>query len=255
MAELVKIDELKNEQIAAICDHTFLETVEGYKYKVKDCDPIAKRTRDFNDFLEKSVYGPFKFAAICVRGSDTAYARQFIDDRKSKLILAVTTGFPDGRVPLNQKVYETRAALENGADEIDFVINWDRLSLGGRDYVEKEMKTIARLTRSHKKKSKAILETAMLNDAAIVDACECAEDAGIDFVKTSTGYTGGATPEAVKLMRQYFRAGVKASGGVKQENVRVILQALSGRSDGLIDLNPQTMRIGEGSLFKGIDRY
>ena len=205
--------------------------------------------------MEKSISGLYRFAGVCVRGSDSARARRVLDEAKSELILAVTTGFPDGKVPLNQKDYETLAALENGADEIDFVVHWGELMLGHVKYVSNEMNTLGEVIRAHKKKSKVILETAMLKDNEILTACKCAEEAGIDFVKTSTGYTGGATKEAVKFMRENFPRGVKASGGVSMSNVKEMLYALSGREDGFIELNPARMRIGEGSLFKGIDGY
>lgn len=250
MTDLIKIDEIKPEQIATICDHTFLETIEGYKYKIKGCDPLQKRTEDFFDFMHKSIYGKFKFAAVCVRGNDTARARRVIDEAKSKLVLAVTTGFPDGRVPLNQKDYETLAALENGADEIDFVIHWGELMLGHRKYLSNELRTLENVIKNHKKKSKAIFETALLTEKEIEIACRCADDAGIDYVKTSTGYTGGATPRAVSIMKDIFPRGVKASGGINTGNVKDILYALSGRNDGLIYLDPNRIRIGEGSFFK-----
>jgi deoxyribose-phosphate aldolase len=252
MAELVKIDEITPMQVANICDHTFLDTTESYKYKIPGCDPITKRADDFFSFLEKSIYGELKFAAVCVRGSDAREARDFLRENKSDLVLAVTTGFPDGRIPLNQKKYETMAALENGADEIDFVINWAKLKQGDSNYIQREMNVIQDLVNGYHKKSKAILETAMLTNEEVLKASELAEIAGIDFIKTSTGYSGGATPEVVALMKEDFAGGVKASGGITTKNIKPILQALSGRKDGYIELDSERIRIGEGSLFKGM---
>jgi deoxyribose-phosphate aldolase len=254
-AQLVKVEEVTREQIATICDHTFLDTIEGYKYSAPDCDPIRQRELDFYAFMHVAVNGPLKFAGLCVRGTDTVNARKYLDSRKSPLILAVTTGFPDGRVPLNQKMHETSAALENGADEIDFVINWEKMMTGGKNYVQWELNEMAKLIRDAEKKSKAILETNMLDPEAIRYACDMAQDAGIDFVKTSTGYTKGATAAGVRMMRERFSRGVKASGGVKMTNVYEMLAALSGRTDGMIELNPDRIRIGEGSLFKKYDNY
>lgn len=116
------------------------------------------------------------------------------------------------------KVFEAKRALEDGADELDMVINIGALKDGNYDYVKNDIAEVVKVAHEKGAKVKVIIETCFLTDEEKVKACELAKAAGADFVKTSTGFgTGGATVEDVKLMRKVVgpEMGVKAAGGIR----------------------------------------
>jgi deoxyribose-phosphate aldolase len=126
-------------------------------------------------------------------------------------------GFPLGAMTTRAKAEETKEAIENGANEIDMVINVGALKSGDYDYVKKDIEALVNVVRG-KAILKVIIETCLLTDEEKVKACTLSKIAGADFVKTSTGFsTGGATVEDIMLMRQTVgpSLGVKASGAVK----------------------------------------
>ena len=132
--------------------------------------------------------------------------------------VAAVVGFPLGAMTTAAKVFEAKEAIENGASEIDMVINVAKLQDGEYGYVEEEIRQIKEAIG--KNVLKVIIETCYLSDEEKVKACELSLKAKADFVKTSTGFgTGGATFEDVKLMKSVVgnNAKVKASGGVKDK--------------------------------------
>ena len=132
--------------------------------------------------------------------------------------VAAVVGFPLGAMTTAAKVFEAKEAIENGASEIDMVINVAKLQDGEYGYVEEEICQIKEAIG--KNVLKVIIETCYLSDEEKVKACELSLKAKADFVKTSTGFgTGGATFEDVKLMKSVVgnNAKVKASGGVKDK--------------------------------------
>ena len=132
--------------------------------------------------------------------------------------IAAVCGFPSGAHHGSVKAAEARRAVIDGATEIDVVIDLGAAAAGDWVAVERDLQEVRDLVPG-RVRLKAILETALLDDAGIVAACKAAEDGGADFVKTSTGYhpAGGATVEAVRLMASTVgdRLGVKASGGIR----------------------------------------
>ena len=130
-------------------------------------------------------------------------------------------GFPLGAMLTRAKVYETAAAIEDGAREIDMVMNVGAMKAGNLKLVEEDMAAVRKtcgFAGSADVLLKVILETCMLTVEEIIKACEIAKNAGLDFVKTSTGFsTAGATAEHVALMRKTVgpAMGVKAAGGIK----------------------------------------
>ena len=132
--------------------------------------------------------------------------------------IATVIGFPSGKHHSNIKAVEAARAVTDGADELDMVIDIGMLKAGHPELVEQDIATVRRAAPAPTV-LKVIIESAALTDDEIVQACEAAERAGADFVKTSTGFhaAGGATVEAVALMRKTVgdRLGVKASGGVR----------------------------------------
>lgn len=168
-------------------------------------------------------------------------------------MIASVVGYPDGSwYSTDFKVAETKLAIKHGAKEVDMVLDCEKFKKGKLKYVKKDISSVVKVAHKKNVLVKLILETSLLTNDEIVSICKIADELGVDFVKTSTGYViAGATAEHLKLMRENFSKGVKMSGYVKPNNVRELLVAASGRDDGMIDLNPLKVRIGESSLLKG----
>lgn len=156
----------------------------------------------------------YDFASVCVNPCWVALAHQELKNTDVKVCTVI--GFPLGANTTEVKVFETKAAIEKGAQEIDMVINIAMLKDKEYDYVENEIHQIVEAAKD-KAIVKVIIETCLLTDEEKIKACELSQKAGADFVKTSTGFsTGGATVHDIALMRKTVGAemGVKASGGV-----------------------------------------
>ena len=157
-----------------------------------------------------------EFYSVCVNGCYVADAKHLLQGTDVKV--AAVVGFPLGAMTTASKVFEAKEAIENGASEIDMVINVAKLKDGEFDYVENEIRLIKEAIGDNV--LKVIIETCYLTDEEKVKACELSLVAKADFVKTSTGFgTGGATYEDVKLMKSVVgdNAKVKASGGVRDK--------------------------------------
>ena len=157
-----------------------------------------------------------EFYSVCVNGCYVADAKHLLQGTDVKI--AAVVGFPLGAMTTAAKVFEAKEAVENGASEIDMVINVAKLKDGEFEYVENEIRQIKKAIGDNV--LKVIIETCYLTDEEKVKACELSLVAKADFVKTSTGFgTGGATYEDVKLMKSVVgeNAKVKASGGVRDK--------------------------------------
>ena len=157
-----------------------------------------------------------KFYSVCVNGCYVADAKHLLQGTDVKI--AAVVGFPLGAMTTAAKVFEAKEAVENGASEIDMVINVAKLKDGEFEYVENEIRQIKEAIGDNV--LKVIIETCYLTDEEKVKACELSLAAKADFVKTSTGFgTDGATYEDVKLMKSVVgdNAKVKASGGVRDK--------------------------------------
>ena len=157
-----------------------------------------------------------EFYSVCVNGCYVADAKQLLQGTDVKV--AAVVGFPLGAMTTAAKVFEAKEAVENGASEIDMVINVAKLKDGEFEYVENEIRQIKEAIGDNV--LKVIIETCYLTDEEKVKACELSLVAKADFVKTSTGFgTDGATYEDVKLMKSVVgdNAKVKASGGVRDK--------------------------------------
>ncbi|MGI6778419.1 MAG: deoxyribose-phosphate aldolase [Acetivibrionales bacterium] len=180
-------------------DHTLLKpdaTVEQVK---KLCE-------------EAKQYG---FASVCVSPCYVAFAHQLLYGSSVKV--CTVAGFPLGTSTTRSKAAETREAIENGASEIDMVINIGALKSGDIDTMKNDIETVINAAKQ-KAIVKVIIETCLLTEEEKVKACLTAKIAGADFVKTSTGFsTGGATVGDIALMRKTVgpEMGVKASGGIR----------------------------------------
>lgn len=156
----------------------------------------------------------YDFASVCVNPCWVALAHQELKNTDVKVCTVI--GFPLGANTTEVKVFETKDAIEKGAQEIDMVINIAMLKDKEYDYVENEIHQIVEAAKD-KAIVKVIIETCLLTDEEKIKACELSQKAGADFVKTSTGFsTGGATVHDIALMRKTIgtEMGVKASGGV-----------------------------------------
>jgi len=154
------------------------------------------------------------FHAVCVHGSWVVLARDFLGGSDVKV--ATVVGFPLGATDSDSKRFETEAAIDNGAHEIDVVLNIGRLKDNDHGYVLRELRDVAEA--ADERPVKVILETCLLTREEKIRACRLAVDSGARFVKTSTGFSsGGATIEDVKLLREIVgeKFGVKAAGGIR----------------------------------------
>lgn len=165
----------------------------------------------------------YKFASVCVNPCNVAMVCKSLKDSNVKTCSVI--GFPLGVTTTESKSFEARQAIENGAQEIDMVMNIGALKDGQYTLVEND---IANVVKEAKGKAlvKVILECCLLTDDEKVKACEIAMHAGADFVKTSTGFsTGGATVHDVRLMRSVVgnKCGVKASGGIRDRDTAIAM--------------------------------
>lgn len=157
----------------------------------------------------------YKFGAVCVNPYYVRYCKGLLIYTDVKV--ATVIGFALGANTKEIKAMETQDAIENGADEIDMVINIGALKSHDYSVVEEDIKSVVNAA-NNKALVKVIIETCLLTDEEKKTACRLALEAGADYVKTSTGFsTGGAKVEDIKLMKSVVgdKLGIKASGGIK----------------------------------------
>jgi deoxyribose-phosphate aldolase len=191
---------LTANDIAKMIDHSLLKPEMDAETVRKGCE-IAKA---------------YHTATVCLKPGDLPIGREVLTG--SDVVLSTVIGFPHGSNVTDVKVFEAERAMDDGAVELDMVLNIGRLISGQYDYVEQDIAAV--VSAAHKRGAivKVILENAYLTDAQKTKACVLAERAGADFVKTSTGYApSGATIEDLKLMRAAVspKVRVKAAGGVR----------------------------------------
>ncbi|NQN94842.1 deoxyribose-phosphate aldolase [Streptococcus suis] len=171
----------------------------------------------------------YDFASVCVNPTWVTLAAESLKDSDVKVCTVI--GFPLGANTPAVKAFETKDAISNGADEIDMVINIGTLKTGNYDLVLEDIKAV--VAASGDKLVKVIIEACLLTDDEKVKACQLSQEAGADYVKTSTGFsTGGATVADVALMRKTVGPdmGVKASGGARSyEDAIAFIEAGASR--------------------------
>jgi deoxyribose-phosphate aldolase len=185
-------------QLAAFIDHTLLKA-----------DATA---RDIEKLCAEALEN--KFFSVCVNGSWIASAHHLLEGSDVKI--ASVVGFPLGAMSSDAKRFETETAIDDGAQEIDVVLNVGKLKDGNDKFVLRELCDI--VEAADERAVKVILETCLLNDEEKIRACKIVVESGAHFVKTSTGFAAsGATIADVKLMRETVgpKFGVKASGGIR----------------------------------------
>src|ERR1039458_7793620 len=195
-------------QLAAFIDHTLLKA----DATARDIEKLCAEAREYN------------FCSVCVNGSRVAEARHFVEDTEIKV--AGVVGFPLGAMSTDAKRFETESSIDDGAQEIDVVLNVGRLKDGDDKYVLRELCDV--VEAADERTVKVILETCLLTDEQKIRACQLAVESGAHFVKTSTGLsTAGATIADVKLMRATVgtKFGVKASGGIRDTKAALAMIA------------------------------
>ena len=188
------------EELAFMIDHTQLAP-----YALPEAfDKLCKEAVDYG------------FRMVAINSYPVAYCAKLL--KGTNVHVGAAISFPLGQTSIKTKVAETADAIENGADEIDYVLNIPRLITGDTDYIRREMESIVKLCRENNVISKVIFENCYLTKEQIVTAAAIAKDVGPDFIKTSTGFgTSGATVEDVALMKQTVGefVKVKAAGGIR----------------------------------------
>ncbi|MBK8945696.1 MAG: deoxyribose-phosphate aldolase [Ignavibacteriae bacterium] len=192
--------EIRDISLARMIDHTMLKP----EATPQEITTLCEEARTYN------------FASVCVNPSYVPLCHQLLFGTQVKVCTVI--GFPLGATTTATKRAEAEEALNNGAEEIDMVINIGKLKAGEYDYVFNDINQIALAAKSKNAVLKVIIETALLSDEEKIKACILSKQAKADFVKTSTGFSkGGATASDIALMRYVVGSsvGVKASGGVR----------------------------------------
>ena len=188
----------KIDEILAVCDHTLLLQTSTWEEIKGICDDAMK----------------YHTASVCI---PPCYVKQAADYMQGEIPVCTVIGFPNGNHTTACKVFETKDAVENGADEIDMVINVGMLKAKNYDYVLNEIREVK--AACGERILKVIIETCLLTDEEKIKMCEIVTASGADFIKTSTGFsTAGATFADIELFAKHIGAGVrmKAAGGISR---------------------------------------
>lgn len=184
------------KKILSMVDHTYLKQDATWDEIKKTCDEGIK----------------YKTASVCIPPSFVRLAKEYVG---TELKICTVTGFPNGYSTTRTKCFESQEAVQNGADEIDTVINIGDLKSRNYDKVLSDLRDIKASCQG--KLLKVIIETCLLTDEEKKKMCELVSESGADFIKTSTGFsTGGATREDIILFSKYVapHVKIKAAGGI-----------------------------------------
>lgn len=184
------------QKILSACDHTLLLQPATWEEIKGICDDAEK----------------YRTASICIPPCYVKRAKEYVGD---EVKICTVIGFPNGNMTTASKVFETEDALQNGADEIDMVINIGMLKAKEYDYVLEEIKAVKAACKEHI--LKVIIETCLLTDEEKIKMCELVTESEADYIKTSTGFsTGGATFDDVALFAAHVgpKVKIKAAGGI-----------------------------------------
>ncbi|MFC2139290.1 deoxyribose-phosphate aldolase [Bacteroidota bacterium] len=206
---------LTDRNIARFIDHTLLKPEVTKDEIVKLCDEAKE----------------FEFASVCVNSCYVPLCSDLLKGTRVKVCTVI--GFPLGAASTQAKRAEADEAIENGAEEIDMVMNIGMLKSGDFKYVFDDINQVVLAAKKRGAVCKVILETALLSDEEKIKACLIAKEAKADFVKTSTGFSkGGATAGDIALMRYVVGSavGVKASGGIRtKEDAEAMIESGADR--------------------------
>jgi len=192
--------KLTKEEFARMFDHTYLK-------------PYASEA-DMDKLIDEAKQ--VHCAMVAINSCQTEYCKKQL--KNSDIHVGAAISFPLGQTTLETKIYETKDAIKNGADEIDYVVNITKVKMKDWDYIKKEMEEIVSICRENNVISKVIFENCFLIDEEKIKLCEIAKQVKPDYIKTSTGFgTSGATVEDIKLMKKYVgdEVKVKVAGGIR----------------------------------------
>jgi len=195
-------NELRDKNVAGMIDHTLLKP-DATPSDIKVLCNEAKK---------------YSFASVCINPGYVSLCSELL--RGTDVKVCTVIGFPLGATTTEVKQFETEQAINNGADEVDMVINIGQLKQGNYDYVQKDVKAVVDTAKRKNVLTKIIFEISLLTDEEKVKAALISKKVGADFVKTSTGFsTGGATVGDVALMKFVVGRdiGVKAAGGIRSK--------------------------------------
>ena len=184
------------KEILAKADHTQLAQTATWE--------------DIKNLIDEAI--EYKTASVCIPAS---YVKRAVEYAGDKMVICTVIGFPNGYSSKDTKVFETKEAIENGAKEIDMVININELKNKNYDYVLDEIKQIKKACGDLI--LKVIIETSLLTEEEKIKMCEIVSESGADYIKTSTGFAkGGATFEDIKLFKEHVapEVKIKAAGGI-----------------------------------------
>lgn len=187
---------MENKEILCHVDHTLLTQTATWEEIRQICEDGVK----------------YQVASVCIPPSYVKQASEYLEGR---LPVCTVIGFPNGYMTTEVKEWETKDALENGASEIDMVVNLGWIKDGKYDLVEEEIRRLKEICGE--KVLKVIIETCLLTEEEKIRMCHVVTKAGADYIKTSTGFSkGGATFEDIKLFSEHIGPGVKmkAAGGI-----------------------------------------
>ncbi|MCH7772498.1 MAG: deoxyribose-phosphate aldolase [Bacteroidetes bacterium] len=193
---------MRDKNVAGMIDHTLLKP-DATSSDVKILCNEAKK---------------YSFASVCINPGYVSLCSELL--RGTNVKVCTVIGFPLGATTTEVKQFETEQAINNGADEVDMVINIGQLKQGNYDYVQKDVKAVVDTAKRRNVLTKVIFEISLLTDEEKVKAALICKKVGADFVKTSTGFsTGGATVGDVALMKFVVGRdiGVKAAGGIRSK--------------------------------------
>lgn len=197
---VIDVNTITYQQLAKVIDHSLLRPELTAEEVVAGCQLAAR----------------YHVATVCVKPCHVRLAVEQLRD--SDVLVSTVVGFPHGSSVTAIKVAEANQAMDDGAVELDMVLNIGELRSGNEDFVFEDIRAVCEVAHARGVKVKVILENAYLTDEQKVRGCQLAEKAGADWVKTSTGFApGGATLEDLRLMRRTVsdHVQVKAAGGVR----------------------------------------
>jgi deoxyribose-phosphate aldolase len=202
----MNVSSLTPKQLASYIDHTLLRADAA----TEDIEKLCAEAREYS------------FCCVCVNGSWVRHARHLLEGSSVKV--ASVAGFPLGAMSTAAKCFEINAAIDDGAEEIDVVLNIGRLKQGDDGFVFRELCETVRAAAG--RTVKVILETCLLTRDEKIRACRLVVESGAHFVKTSTGFSsGGATVDDVTLIRETVGPdfGIKASGGIRDASAALAM--------------------------------
>ncbi|MEN4011090.1 MAG: deoxyribose-phosphate aldolase [Chloroflexota bacterium] len=240
---VIDVKTITYQQLAKVIDHSLLRPELTAEEVVEGCELAAR----------------YHVATVCVKPCHVRLAAKQLSD--TDVLVSTVVGFPHGSSQTAIKVAEAGLAMDDGAVELDMVLNIGELRSGNDDFVFADIKAVCDVAHARGVKVKVILENAYLTDEQKVRGCQLAEKAGADWVKTSTGFApGGATLEDLRLMRRTVsdHVQVKAAGGVRTlDALLAVIEAgvtRCGATATATILDDFSARItGEGSQAGGAD--